>query len=163
MVRWPLQAQCQGQDDLQCALPASCRAASGDPRWRSSMQRAPHTLQRCQTNERAPPPCLPTRPPAPAQALPPAGKCSAVLTYSRLLLGVLLPAALEAATELRLYREHQRERRLAGLPAERCSGTQARLYAVLGRLRDALHGPTAVVAVWVAMGLLFDLVLVLAQ
>lgn len=57
-------------------------------------------------------------------------ECAAVLTWLRVALALLLPLLLEAASEARLWRLHQTQRRRAGLPAERCGRLQALLYLV---------------------------------
>ena len=79
----------------------------------------------------------------------------------RLLLAVLLPAVVQAALEAALFGQHQRERQRAGLPPER--GWQASTYALLGRVADALDGPSLAAALWVALGVLFDLSVVWAS
>ena len=77
--------------------------------------------------------------------------------YLDLVLGCLLPALVQAAAEARLYAEHSEERRREGLPPEK--GWQARLHGELVGLAEALHlaWPQAVVMLWVALGVAFDL------
>jgi hypothetical protein len=51
---------------------------------------------------------------------PPAeDQCTALVTFFQLGIGLLLPVLWQVLTEARLFQQHQRERRAAGLPPER--------------------------------------------
>ena len=100
---------------------------------------------------------------APASALslhplyvaPPAGdgaaECCAVLRFSQLTLGLLLPLALQAQAEAALFQRHQRQRRAAGLPPEH--GFAANLLTLIhGMLHPAVR-PHLCVCCLLALGL----------
>lgn len=102
-----------------------------------------------------------TSPPVPhAPILPPEDQCAVLLTFAQLTIALALPALAQAWLESRLFQLHQTQRQRAGLPAE--TGVQATLYAALSSLREALDGPLLVLALWVSLGLLFDLALLVA-
>lgn len=92
---------------------------------------------------------LPPKPP-PLDAL---AECSALLSFTHLTLGLLLPAVASAAVEARLFQRHQAQRQQLGLPDER--GWQAWLcLAVAGALElDVL---ARALAAWMLLGQAFD-------
>lgn len=61
----------------------------------------------------------------------------------------------QAAVESALFSDHQQQRQQAGLPPE--GKLQARLYRWLNEMTVALDGPAAFVAVWVMLGMLWEL------
>lgn len=63
---------------------------------------------------------IPTAGPSPAAAEPThAARCASLILWLRLCLGLLAPLLHEALGEARLWRQHQAQRRAAGLPRER--------------------------------------------
>lgn len=92
--------------------------------------------------------------PASRPSLAPRDECAVVLSYLHICLGLVLPALVQAAAEARLFREHQHQRQRLGLALEK--GWQLRLYSAIDGLREAVDGPAAVLALWVLLGILFD-------
>lgn len=91
----------------------------------------------------------------PLYVVPPAGdgtaECCAVLRFSQLTLGLLLPLALQARAEAALFQRHQRQRRAAGLPPEH--GVSASLLALIHGLLHPAVRPHLYVCCLLALGL----------
>ena len=92
-------------------------------------------------------------PPIGLPALPPAAECAVLMTYTHITFGLVLPGLAAALTEAALFRQHQRQRRQAGLPPER--GWDAAVHSAVGSLLD-LDWLAWGAAVWLLAGLLFD-------
>lgn len=76
-----------------------------------------------------------------------------LLSYTHITLGLLLPAALAAATEVRLFRLDEHQRRQLGVPPE--GGWRGWMLGALEGLGE-LDWLTWVVATWVLLGCLFN-------
>jgi hypothetical protein len=92
--------------------------------------------------------------PASRASLSPQDECVHVLTYLHLAVGFVLPALAMAAGEARLFERHQRQRQHAGLLPE--EGWHCRFYGAVNEYLAALNGFTAAAALWVLLGILFD-------
>lgn len=87
---------------------------------------------------------------SPPPALPP----------PQLSLGLAAPLLVQAAVEAGLFRQHQAERRTAGLPP--ITGVAARVYTEIGGLAEALDAVTATMAAWVLAGILWEVAVLVA-
>lgn len=84
----------------------------------------------------------------------PAAECAEVLTYLQLMLGVALPALVQAALEAHLFEQHQQQRQQLGLPPER--GLQACMYRGIRCLVQAVDGTAWVAALWALSSVLLE-------
>lgn len=93
---------------------------------------------------------------ATGDALGPGGQCVAVLTWLRLVVGLLVPLLYEAAAEARLWAQHQHERQAAGLPPEACGAVRAAAYRTARWL--TWEGPLhAAMVLWLLLSLSWQL------
>jgi len=82
-------------------------------------------------------------------------ECATTLRFFQLVIGALLPLGWQAATEARLFRQHQEQRRRAGLQPER--GLDARLYAaILVITEDEVARPFFWLLAFMLLGLCWD-------
>lgn len=73
----------------------------------------------------------------------------------QLTIGLLAPTVVQAAWETGLFDQHQRQRRMQGLPTE--SGWQASLYAAVGDIVASCDALVLLAAGWVLLGTLWQL------
>ncbi|KAI7839850.1 hypothetical protein COHA_006413 [Chlorella ohadii] len=94
---------------------------------------------------------------APMVAPTPVEECAVIVTFFQVGLGLLLPLLWEAVVAARAFAAHQRQRRAAGLPAER--GLQAWLYTQVWELCSNTEGgltvPPALLA-WILLAVAWD-------
>lgn len=94
---------------------------------------------------------------------PAADQCTAVLLFTQLSLGFVLPLLYQATQEVARFAQHQSQRRQCGLPPER--GWQQRLYGTIAavvRPDEAYPLLVPAVAIWLLSALLWEVTLLLA-
>jgi len=93
--------------------------------------------------------------PGPADTLSAAQECGALLAFVQLSVTVVVPALVQAALEAGLFMQHQVQRQQLDLLVE--GGMQVRLYDTIRATAEACDWPVAAAALWVLLGLLWDL------
>lgn len=92
---------------------------------------------------------------------PPEDQCTSLLHFFQLGLGLLLPVLWQTLSEARLFPQHQRERRAAGLPPER--GLEAAVYSFVWKLTMDGMALQAALFAWMLLSTCWDQVSLLAR